>query len=563
MGAYALRYERGRKLALLDQRKLPHEQEEVELSSCDDAHAAITSLRVRGAPAIAQVAALALALELSHRFQPAHEGASPASAAEFVRERAQLLRSARPTAVNLHNAMDSLISAADSSLSGCSTDALTHRVIEHAEALMHSDESTNHALGRAGADAIASSCSRSSLRVLTHCNTGSLATASFGTALGVVKTLFHRNKLERVYFTETRPYNQGARLTGFECVEEGMPATLLCDSAAAHTMSLGLIDAVVVGADRVACNGDSANKIGTYMLAIAAKEHNIPFFFAAPTSTIDEQRASGDDIVIEERNPDEVTHQAGARVAAEGVDVSNPAFDVTPCKYITAVVTEKGALYGQGGGKSGYIDMLSVTQLEPRNERKQLHDARRGFIAFDEELAAEYAANTEAISSILGGDRNQWTCHEVGDGNINFVYILKGPSGEVALKQALPYVRLLGESAPVSQDRIEYEGKALKRCYQLCPEHTPAVYFMDTTMRTIAMQYLRPPFVILRGALVDGHIFPNLGHHMGKYLAQTLFFTSPWATSGHDFRSAANLFGPNSDMCRLSEQVRIEVFCTS
>lgn len=433
-------------------------------------------------------------------------------------------------------------------------------VVAQAEALLQKDEEINRALGRAGADAMQQCLShREKVRVLTHCNTGALATACYGTALGVVKTLFERGVLERVYFTETRPYNQGARLTSFECAQEGLPATLICDSAAAFAMAQGNIDAVIVGADRVACNGDTANKIGTYMLAVAAKEHNIPFFIAAPTATIDQSRASGDGITIEERSSEEITHFAGTQIAASGVEVSNRAFDVTPCSHITAVATENGAVFSQGdrGARTpGFIDMLSVCNTaDLHKQQKNLIRTKGGFVALNEALALEYAAQTEDIASVLGGDKQQWSCKEVGDGNINFVYIIGGPSGEIALKQGLPYVRVVGGSMPLTQQRVEYEANALKRCAALCPDHTPAVYHTDNTMRTLTMQYLKPPHAILRGCLVEGQIFPHLGEHMGKYLAQTLFNTSPWATSGPEYRRAAHNFGPNTDMCHLTENV--------
>lgn len=178
------------------------------------------------------------------------------------------------------------------------------------------------------------------------------------------------------------------------------------------------------------------------------------------------------------------------------------------------------------------------------------------FVALNESLAKDYAASKREISSILGGDKHQWSCTEVGDGNINFVYILKGPGGSVAIKQGLPYVRIVGEGMPISQERCEYEAKALQKCHELCPEHTPQVFLFDKPMCAIAMQFLPPPHAILRGELVKGRQFPNLAAHMGRYLARTLFFTSDWATTGSDYRSSVHQFGPNTPMCGLTEDVR-------
>ena len=239
------------------------------------------------------------------------------------------------------------------SLDGSGEDAV-EAVIAECEGMLAADIANNRAIGSFGADALCAAVGKPAnvpIRVLTHCNTGSIATAGFGTALGVVRALRETNRLEHIYCNETRPYNQGARLTAYEIAFEKMPGTLICDSAAAALMAKGKVDAVVVGADRVADNGDTANKIGTYNLAVSAKYHDVPFFVAAPLSTLDPSTGKGADIVIEDRPASEITHVLGKRVAADGIDVWNPSFDVTPAALIAGIITEKGVVAKTAGGE--------------------------------------------------------------------------------------------------------------------------------------------------------------------------------------------------------------------
>lgn len=220
---------------------------------------------------------------------------------------------------------------------------LFFRFIEAIEAMLIKDVNDNKSIGDTGAKSILNQQSvESPVRILTHCNTGSLATAEYGTALGVVRSLHAQKKLDHVYFTETRPYNQGARLTAYELVHEKIPSTLIADSMVAALMKTKKVNAVVVGADRVAANGDTANKIGTYQIAVVARFHNVPFYVCAPLTSIDFETPSGDQITIEERPEREMTYVGDQRVACPGVSCWNPAFDVTPAKLITGIVTEKG-----------------------------------------------------------------------------------------------------------------------------------------------------------------------------------------------------------------------------
>lgn len=255
------------------------------------------------------------------------------------------LISARPTAVNMKLAADELQETAiklskDESLTAAD---MKKKFIDTIVLMLDKDIIDNKNIGRFGAEAILKNLQgEGSVNVLTHCNTGSLATAGYGTALGVVRKLFEMNRLDRVFMTETRPYNQGARLTAFEMVHDKIPATLICDSMVAYLFRKKHINAVLVGADRVAVNGDTANKIGTYQIACLAKEHDVPFYVCAPFTSIDPQIASGDTIPIEERPEHEMTYIAGKRIAAPGIHVWNPAFDVTPARLIAGVITERG-----------------------------------------------------------------------------------------------------------------------------------------------------------------------------------------------------------------------------
>lgn len=340
----AIRYKRG-SLEVLDQLKLPHTTEFIAIRTAEQGAEAIKSMKVRGAPAIAVTAALSLAVDIGTLL------ASNPNLQTFVHEiesRITVLGNSRPTAVNLFEAIGKLkniIKQAQEKFSNTTDSAklLAEQIITYAEGMLEKDISDNRAIGSFGAD-LFKNAPKASLKVLTHCNTGSLATVGYGTALGVIRALHERGQLAHAFATETRPYNQGARLTAFELVFEKIPATLITDSMASFLMKEQKIDAVVVGADRVVANGDTANKIGTYQLAIAAKFHGVPFYVAAPLTSIDLSIASGNNIHIEQRPDTELTHIFGQRLAAEGIGVWNPSFDVTPAHLISGIITEHGVI---------------------------------------------------------------------------------------------------------------------------------------------------------------------------------------------------------------------------
>jgi methylthioribose-1-phosphate isomerase len=288
---------------------------------------------VRGAPAIGATAAFGMVLAA----RSAVTGTADGFRADLA-QAAETLKAARPTAVNLAWAVDRISGVASRALDeGLDNEEILRRIRNEAEAIFEEDTEANRTLGQHGSMLVPDGA-----RILTHCNTGALATTAYGTALGVVRAAAAEGKRVLVYADETRPYLQGARLTTWELQREDIPVTLITDNAAGHLMARGEVDLVVVGADRIALNGDVANKIGTYTVAVLARRHGIPFYVAAPTSTIDADCPEGADIPIEERDPAEVVEVLGRRVAPEGVAARHPAFDVTPAELVTAIVTEKG-----------------------------------------------------------------------------------------------------------------------------------------------------------------------------------------------------------------------------
>lgn len=309
-------------LRILDQTALPRKETYLDLRTPEEVADAITALRVRGAPLIGVAAAFAMAL--AARRQDA--SALPAAA--------ELLVATRPTAVNLRWAVERCLAAATAAPA---TDSTGQRVLDEALAIQRETAEADERMGTLGADLVPTGAT-----VLTHCNTGSLATGGIGTALGVIKTAHRQGKQVKVLVDETRPLLQGARLTAWELEREGIEATLIVDGAAGRFLQRGEVTCVLVGADRIAANGDTANKIGTYPLAVVAGENGVPFYVVAPTSTIDRSLASGDVIPIEQRSPDEVSSFGATRVAPAGVRVANPAFDVTPARYVSAIITERG-----------------------------------------------------------------------------------------------------------------------------------------------------------------------------------------------------------------------------
>lgn len=321
------------KVVILDQRRLPAEEVYLECTDADEVAEAITTMAIRGAPAIGIAAAMGLALGalgIAHKDFPA-----------FYKELNaiyELLKGTRPTAVNLHWALERMKRMCEANR-GKRVKTIKRLLVDEALAILKEDIEINKRIGEHGKDLI-----NDGDAILTHCNAGALATGGYGTALGVIRSAWEEKKNIAVVATETRPLLQGARLTVWELTKEGIPVTLITDSMAGHLMQRGEIDLVIVGADRIARNGDVANKIGTYTLAVLAKEHKIPLYVAAPFSTFDQAIKTGKGIPIEERDPEEVTDPWGHHIATEGIGGRNPAFDVTPHRYVSAIITEQGIM---------------------------------------------------------------------------------------------------------------------------------------------------------------------------------------------------------------------------
>lgn len=327
-------YENGL-LKLIDQRHLPTEEIWLEYTDYREVAEAIRSMVVRGAPAIGVTAAFGAAFGAREITADSFEAFYP----QFE-EVCALLAATRPTAVNLFWALDRMKERARQNRE-LPLAELKERLLAEAEAIAAEDERLNRAMGRNGEPLIPADA-----RILTHCNAGALATGGYGTALGVIRAAAEAGKKVSVLADETRPFLQGARLTAWELMKDHIPVTLICDNMAGYMMSKGEVDCVIVGADRIAANGDTANKIGTYTVAVLAREHNLPFYVAAPLSTIDLSLPDGSHIPIEERDASEVTHTGGKQLAPAGVAVRNPAFDVTPARLVTAIITERGVVRG-------------------------------------------------------------------------------------------------------------------------------------------------------------------------------------------------------------------------
>ncbi|RYZ63458.1 MAG: S-methyl-5-thioribose-1-phosphate isomerase, partial [Proteobacteria bacterium] len=322
-------------LALIDQKRLPHEEIWINCRTLEDVAQSIENMTVRGAPAIATAAAYGLVLDAQQT-----NALNWKQYRDLFFDNCKRMQATRPTAVNLFNALHSVRKLADTWTDATVIADVRKYILQFAKELENADLTTCKAIGTHGAKL----AEGRKLRVLTHCNTGSLATAGYGTALGVIRALHEQGLIEHVYVDETRPYLQGSRLTAYELQQEGIPYSIQVDSAAAYIMKHEKVDLVVVGADRIAANGDTANKVGTYSLAIVAAHHKVPFYIAAPRSTFDPKIAGGDLIPIEMRSPKEVLEHAGVLVAPSKAEARNPSFDVTSNELISGLITEFGVL---------------------------------------------------------------------------------------------------------------------------------------------------------------------------------------------------------------------------
>jgi len=333
------------KVRIIDQTMLPHEEVYLDLADYRDMASAIREMRIRGAPALGVAAAYGMALGAQEI-----EAGSKEEFLSSLRSVSDTLGATRPTAVNLFWALERMRRVAEAVEDVAQ---MQSALLAEAKRIDAENEEADRKLSGYGAELI-----RYGFTILTHCNAGALATAGYGTAVGVIRAAHEQGKRIHVFVGETRPLLQGARLTAWELKQEGIPFTLITDTMTGHFLSRGRIDCVVVGADRIVANGDAANKIGTYNVAVLAMENGVPFYVAAPTSTVDLSLTSGDEIPIEERDPEEVTRIRGIAIAPKGVNVANPAFDVTPHRYISAIITERGV------AREPYIESLRALLMQ-------------------------------------------------------------------------------------------------------------------------------------------------------------------------------------------------------
>ena len=331
---------KGKHIRMIDQRKLPGKVEWVVCRNDKDVIAAVRNMVIRGAPAIGVAAAMGLALGSEAITANSYKAFEPR-----FREMAGRMVKARPTAVNLRWAVERMILLVEQ-MAGMDPEEIKIALREESEKILSEDIEINRKIGEHGNKIVPKKAV-----ILTHCNAGALATGGYGTALGVIRAAHEAGKKIQVIADETRPWLQGLRLTAFELMADGIPVTVIADNAAGSLMRQGKVDLVITGADRIAANGDVANKIGTYQVAVLAKENHIPFYVAAPLSTLDRRIPSGDKIPVEERDPSEVSHFRKVRIGPPGVKAYNPAFDVTPGKYVTGIITEKGILKAPYGRK--------------------------------------------------------------------------------------------------------------------------------------------------------------------------------------------------------------------
>jgi methylthioribose-1-phosphate isomerase len=331
-------------VVMIDQRKLPGQEVYVTCKTANEVARAIKTMVIRGAPAIGVAAAMGIALGMNRS-----KAQGTRQFAVDFNKLCDLMAATRPTAVNLFWAIDRMKKAFGAAArAGKSVDEIKAVLVKEANAIHDEDVASCRQMGRFGAELVPSGA-----RILTHCNAGALATAGYGTALGVIRAAAEQGKVAQVFADETRPFLQGARLTAWELVRDGVPTTVITESMAGPLMQRGGIDFIVVGADRIAANGDFANKIGTYTVAMMAAAHNVPFYVAAPLSTIDLATADGDAIPIEQRNAREITHLGSTQLAPDGASVWNPAFDVTPHRLVAGIITEKGV------ARAPYTDTLA------------------------------------------------------------------------------------------------------------------------------------------------------------------------------------------------------------
>ena len=507
-------------LKVLDQTLLPNEVKYINITGTEDAWQVIKDMKVRGAPLIAVVALQGLKVELL-KFKQKCDDAKLIF--EFISDKSEYLKTSRPTAVNLTNDLDELLNFVKPFSDKNDSKQLFENFFQYIENNYKDYEKSSYEIARHGADIILEKlCTKSSISILTICNTGKLAMPGIGTALGIIREIYKRNKLKTLYIPETRPYNQGSRLTAFEALADKLPGVLISDSMAGMLMQNKMVDCVIVGADRVTKLGYTANKIGTYTFSVIAKHHKIPFYVACPVSTIDLKTNFGRDIIIEERPSDELRKIHGNYLSPKDINVWNPSFDVTPPSLIEKIITEKGAYE---------FDSNSSTweELAPQKLKKYLIEQK--LISVNEEVVIK----------------------DVADGNLNYVYCVRGEKEAYCVKQALPWVKCVGTSWPLSLDRTLYETEALKYQESICPEFVPKFIHYNQDFSLLIMEFL-DDHIILRNGLINGIKYEKIGEKIGLFVARTCFFSSGLHLNPQMLRDQMSFWNGNT-LCVLTEQV--------
>lgn len=521
---------------VIDQLLLPLKKEYIKVNSLETTYRVIKNMNVRGAPLISIVAIHGLKNSFINDLLSFNNDYN--QAVNYLKTNSEYLISSRPTAVNITNDFSLMFSSLclliDKTVLG-----LSRFITDFAMENYNSYVESTIKMSRLAADDILNRLglkdNSKKINVLTICNTGKLAIPGIGTAFGVIRELHHRGFLNKLYIPETRPYNQGSRLSSFEAIEDGLPGVLITDSTCAFLMKKGEVDCVIVGADRVVKSGATANKIGTYSLAVLAKYHNIPFYVVLPESTIDLKMKSGREIEIEERPSNELKFINGIQLAPSEIETYTPAFDVTPPDLITSIVSERGPY-----------------EFDNKNEYDEWEFYTKPMI---KQLIIDMKyTNTQDLIKIS----------DVSDGNLNFVYEIKVYESlndlekegrfkySLCLKQAVPYIKCIGEGYPLSLDRSIFEAESLKFESRLCEELVPKIFYFNKRKSLILMEYL-DDHIILRQGLIQGKTYTNL-EKIGEFIGKCCFYTSNHYLSPKQMRENVSFWIKNNSLCEITEK---------
>lgn len=515
-------------LQVLDQTVLPHIKQYSNIENLRDTFEAIVSMKVRGAPMISTVALHGLIVDLLKNQKDLHDDQSKLK--DYLKKSSEYLISSRPTAVNLYNDLHLLVSQAE--VLNEASDILK-LVSRFARENISDYAASTKKMSEIGAEFVigdftAKHNTERPINVLTICNTGKLAIPGIGTALGVVRELKKRGKLNTLYIPETRPYNQGSRLTAFEAIEDELNGILISDSMTGMLMKTGKVDCVIVGADRVTKSGATANKIGTYTLSVLAKQHNIPFYVILPESTIDHSLKSGKEIVIEFRPENELKSIQGVKIAPDQIKAWNPAFDVTPPQLISRIITEKGEY--SFSKENDEFEILNPTKIQ-------------------EILVSQKLINSDDTIAIT----------DIADGNLNLVYKIQvnrineeKPYITYCMKQALPYIKCIGEDYPLSLDRSIFEAEGLKYEDKICPGIVPKFFYSNDKLFIIIMEFLED-HIILKKGFIEGIKYSNLSL-IGEFAAKTCFYSSTIHLSPAEYRKNVEFWNKNNGLCEITEK---------